>query len=320
MAHALALESQLIALELHRILRSIDPARWRDEAEVTARRRLEDLRDRLARLLDGTDPGRSDPALASLRERLTEVALRLEYQLPARSLPDPRAAWNAFRLEVLPSYEQLAAGLHRFDIHVPSLRPTNYARNVYHLGSGLFTLLLVEWLLDLNTMLVVGGAFAATAWTMEISRRYSPRINRLLLWMFSPFAHPHEAWRVNSATWYTTALFGLALLQDKALACVAITVLAVADPFAAVIGRRFGRRTIINGRTVEGTSAFILAGTLSAAAALMVFHPTIPSLLLCAFAAGLFGGIAELLSRRVDDNLSIPLAAAVGMWVVQTVF
>ena len=40
MAHALALDSRDIALELHGLLRDLDPSRWRDEVEEAARARL----------------------------------------------------------------------------------------------------------------------------------------------------------------------------------------------------------------------------------------------------------------------------------------
>ncbi len=75
---------------------------------------------------------------------------------------------------------------------------------------------------------------------------------------------------------------------------------------------------LINGRTLEGTSAFIISGTLAALAVLMIWHPPggwVAPLSL-AFGAAVSGGLAELVCRRVDDNLVVPLAAASGAAVV----
>ena len=54
--------------------------------------------------------------------------------------------------------------------------------------------------------IVIAGVACVLAWAMEISRRRSQRINEAILRVLSPIAHPHEVRRVNSATWYTTAL------------------------------------------------------------------------------------------------------------------
>ena len=39
------------------------------------------------------------------------------------------SSWNEFRLGVLPAYEGLVKSLRRFDVHVPSLRPSNATRS-----------------------------------------------------------------------------------------------------------------------------------------------------------------------------------------------
>jgi dolichol kinase len=157
---------------------------------------------------------------------------------------------------------------------------------------------------------------------MEISRRFSVRINDFLLGILGVFAHPHEAYRVNSATWYTTALLIMALVFTPLQGVVGLAVLGLGDPVAALVGRRFGRVQLVNSRTLEGTLAFFVFGTGAALAALANFHPEI------GFTAALFiagvgsaaGALAELFTRRVDDNLAIPLGASLGAtlatWIV----
>ena len=104
---------------------------------------------------------------------------------------------------------------------------------------------------------------AVSAWSMEIARRLSDRVNERLMRVFKHVAHPHERYRVNSSTWYVTALLLLALFGTRLSQSLAVVVLAVADPAAALIGRRFGRTRLLDNRSLEGTLAFFVVGALS---------------------------------------------------------
>jgi len=314
--HAMTLDSQQAAVELYQILQELDPSRWRAELEQTIRPRLSALHQRIRDLSAKAD----SPALISVRERLADLAHLLEQTIPTPDLTHAQRRWDDFRLKVSPAYEQLAASLAHLDIHVPSLRPTNYARNLFHVGNAVFCLVLLQVILNEWTAIVVTISVASAAWTLEISRRFMPGLNSLLMKIFSPIAHPHEAWRINSATWYTTALVFLALIQDLSIASTAIIVLGLADPAAAIIGRRFGTVKLIHGRSLEGTSTFVAVGTIAAFTWLMVAYDFSPSTALTwAIAGTIPGAIAELFSRRIDDNLSIPVSVATGLLLTRAV-
>lgn len=313
MRAALVEDSGELAMELHDLLRDLDPARW--SADLELERRLEEIQTRLASLLDTE----VDTALAALNAQLAELALLLEEIAPDtdKAGADLRKEWQAFRLQVQPQYEALAASLGELDIHVPSLRPTNSFRSVFHLISGLAVVALIELVLPSSWLTPIAGTFAGMAWVFEISRRYSPAWNKVLMWAFSKVAHPHEQHRVNSSTWYVSALLLLSLTGEPTLCAVAAAVLAVADPAAATIGRRFGSIKLVNGRSLQGTLTFAVTGALAAWAVLELFHPELwgwRAPVLGLFAA-VPAAIAELYSRRVDDNFSIPMTAAGGLWV-----
>jgi dolichol kinase len=282
---AMTLEGQQIACDLYHLLRALDPVRWQDDLEEAFRERLVGIRQRVDDLLRRLDGER----FAALRAPLIALAALLRESAPT----GVREAWDEFRLAAMPIYEELAAGLKRLDIHVPSLRPTNYSRNLLHVA-------------------------AAAAWGLEISRRLSPTVNALCMRVFHRVAHPHETWRVNSSTWYVTAMLGLALTGDAMIAALAVVVLAFADPAAAIIGRRFGRTGLLNGRSLEGSLAFAGVGTLVGFVMLSAYFPALgPSAsLMLALAAAAPAAVAELLSRRIDDNLSVPLSAAAGAWLI----
>lgn len=200
-------------------------------------------------------------------------------------------------------------------------RPENFARSAFHVLSGLSAVGAIQ-IVPPGWIPWIAGALAVAAWTCEITRRVWPGVNDALMGLFGLVAHAHERDRVNSGTWYTTALFGLALTSSPLVCSLAVLVLGVADPAAAAIGRRFGRTRIAAGRSLEGTGAFVVVGTLAAYAMLRVFYAELP-LAECwalAGAAALAGGLAEALLHEVDDNLAIPIAAAAGAALVAGAF
>lgn len=295
-------EDRDLALQLHKVLSEIDPARWRDEMAAVLKPKLTELQQKFA----------TRPAHA-------ELADTLKTEVPAL---DTRAHWLAFKKRVQPAYVELAKRLKAESIHVPSLRPTNYARNVFHVATAVTVVALLEFLNDPTLVLIIAAIGAAAAWSTELARRISPRMNGLVMKLFNPVAHPHEVQRVNSATWYTTALLLLAATQSTLLCVTGVVVLGIGDPIAALVGRRFGRIKLLHGRSLEGTVAFAISATVATFIAFAIFHSSMGLAMAfgLAAAASVAGALAELFSLRVDDNFSIPLSAAAGVVVMTTLF
>ncbi|MBK7861220.1 MAG: hypothetical protein IPJ65_21945 [Archangiaceae bacterium] len=259
-----------LVLELHAVLSEIDPVRWRDDAAAALRGRLVELNQRLRQ-----------------RERLAALAGTLEQQLPADDAT--RTRWLKFKSALQPAYESMATTLRAESIHVPSLRPTNWARSVFHVAGALVSIGLIR-LFDGQPWMLFGAAmlYAGTFWTLEVLRRKSATMNQALLKFFKHIVHTHESVRVNSSTWYATALVLLTLTHSPKLCLVAVAVLGVGDPVAAFIGRRFGRIKLIHGRSLEGSLAFWVSGSAFAFALLRLFHPELalgPALAVAAAAA-----------------------------------
>ncbi|MCB9680106.1 MAG: hypothetical protein H6733_01420 [Alphaproteobacteria bacterium] len=320
-SHDLAHDGRDLALQLHGLLKELDPARWRPELEGSLREALTTVRAGMERLLGALD---GHPSFAALSDALTRAHAILTESLPAAGLTprQARRAWKAFRTQLLAAYTDLSRSLEAWDVHVPSLRPTNYARNVFHVAwAGVAIAVLWLWPVRSIVLPVIGG-FLLAGWTMEISRRRFPAVNDAIMVVLGKVAHPHEWHRVNSATWYTTALFVLAWLDVLTAGLVAVTVLGFGDPAAAIIGRRYGRTQLVNGRSLEGSLAFLVTATLTSSVVLVAARPALPVLpaVLAALVASACGAVAELVSRRVDDNLSVPLSAAAGATFVFSLF
>lgn len=188
-------------------------------------------------------------------------------------------------------------------------RPLNLPRSFFHACSGVLIVLSSE-LLAHETLLAIAASFAAVGWLLEGTRRIRPAWNRVLMRLFRPVAHSHEAHGVNSSTWYATAWLLLLATTSVNAANVGVLALAFGDPIAGLVGRKLGRRKLLANKTVEGSIAFLLATTTIGATYLAwLSGVTIGAALATAALAGLVGAVAELLSTRVDDNLSVPVLA-----------
>ncbi len=316
MTNALCMESTSLAQELHALLQSIDPTRLRKDMEGAARERLTQIQGNLRRILDTyKNDAAADSNMARLYERLQALYATLE-EMRRRTMD-----WEALRLKLQPSYAALAATLEHLALPVPALRPTNYGRSLFHVGMGLFTLFLIQFVLNPRGLILAAVPFAIFCWSMEALRVRYDVITKIFMIFMGKIAHPHEHHRANSATWYASALALLSLTVTPMVGAVAVMVLAVADPMAALIGRRWGRTRLCQGRSLEGTAAFVVSGTLVTVAVLSIFYPGLGlgAMLLTAFLASLTGGIAELVSGRLDDNFTIPLAAAAGATLALTI-
>lgn len=294
--------SQAIAFELHGLFRALD---LRIQTPELVRQKLEAANRRIDELLAAEWTLVPDSVTESI-ERLAEL-LRTWTQ----EEPHDTSTWVDLKAQLRERYAGLSTALRRERVKVPELRPNNYARSGFHVGAALVCLALVV-VLTSQQLPWAAGAFAAWAWTLEGLRRVSKRANAAMMRFFRPIAHEQERDRVNSATWYMTSLVLLALTGSPLLCVTGVAVLGVADPLAGLVGRRFGRVRLVNGRSLEGSLTFVVTGTLAARGAMLLVDTPLGSgaLWLTALAAALVGGVVELVSRRIDDNLSIPLAAA----------
>lgn len=299
-----------VSSELHQLLRKIDPASFRDELEEEAQAQLASILARMKSLCATPPAASPESGSASLREPLGRLQAAIE-RAQSVELTPARAWWAAFQREVHPAYEALASMLRESALPAPSLRPTNYSRNLFHVSSALAALLVIVAAPAQGYIIAAAAAFFGLAWTLEIARRGNPRLNEHLMGMFGALAHAHERHRINSSTWYATALLILSLFTSPAVSAIAVAVLGIGDPVAALIGRRFGRTQLRAGRSLEGTSAFVVSASLTAFLVATALLPgTLGLRAVVAVVAGVSGALAEVFSTRADDNLTIPLAVA----------
>jgi dolichol kinase len=287
---------------LHAVLVSMDPATWRPDRASGTRDALDRVRRQAVDLI----------ASFVGPETRVQKAVRALYQ----SLPEPqklaeRAEFVAVYDTLTPLYEAMASALRQEGSSVRHLHPANHLRSLVHVLAGvgiaaLYELVLPSWVVPWAALV-----WCVWAWGLEGLRRWSPTVNEWCMWFFGPVARHHERYRINSATWYGTATLILSLTARGPGGVLGLLALAFGDPAAGIIGRQFGRTRLIRGRSLEGTLAFLLASLAAGLGYLRWLHPELAwgTAVALACTAAIVGAVVELTSKRIDDNLAIPVAA-----------
>ena len=179
-------------------------------------------------------------------------------------------------------------------------------RRLFHAGTGVGVATLL-WALGPPKTVSVGsaGVVVLGLLALDLARLAAPTLNLRYFRLFRMILSPREAGGIASSTWYMAGILGTLILFPLEAVVPAIWVLALADPAANYIGRRWGRRQLGTG-TWEGLGAFVVV-----AGAVLLLAAEPPAALL----AALLAGLAEIVPWRVDDNVTIPLVVSGVLWL-----
>ena len=191
-------------------------------------------------------------------------------------------------------------------------------RRVFHLVNGVATATAYALLFTHEQVVRIFGTIACVVYIVDRVRiaypdvvaRRAPWVNRFLL-------RAEEEVREAAMTPFAIAVLLTILTVPKRAALVAIYTLAIADPLAAIVGIRLGRRRVTHNRTVEGSCAFF-AATVTIAAVVLHWGDNAPPRVVggAALAIGLVALACELMPLRIDDNLTIPIVVSFTTWLV----
>jgi uncharacterized protein (TIGR00297 family) len=187
------------------------------------------------------------------------------------------------------------------------------ARKLVHIGFGGFAFLLR----DMRPEEAVAMTVAAFLFNWQVL----PRIGGKALWR----AADHDQGQAPGILLYPLAVLGLVLFfwNSLWLAAAVWAVVAFGDGMASILGNAVGGpRWPFNPRkTVAGTLAFVVFGTLGAAVLiawttrlpldLHAWHA--PRTLGVALALALLTALVEALPTTVDDNVTVPLVGALAL-------
>lgn len=322
-------DAQVIANDLYSLVNALDPLPAPGStAALALSQRCDELLLAVQRFRDSAAANREK--LAASLERVAAGLRTLTQYLPSapdlpsfRSLKERMPSPDLTRLRetrawLMDGYEQLLVTLRSYRLaevgSLPgSLRPRNYVRNVFHVANALVGAGLYEWVLDRTGCLFVLGTMLLTYLTAEFLRRAAPRVHaRCFDGVFRHITRPRERYELPAAVWYTVAILLVTAFASQTVAQLAVLIVGFGDPVASICGKRWGRRKLFGRKTWVGTGAFVVAATLTCAVFLVAARDlALPTALGIALAGAVAGAVAEVVSDdRIDDNFSVPVAAA----------
>lgn len=120
-------------------------------------------------------------------------------------------------------------------------------------------------------------------------------------------------WIISGGPYVFAAALVVTCLVPAPVAAASMAVMLLGDTAAALVGRKFGRHKLSNGKSLEGCLAFLAAGY--AGAMIFLQGAYWPEMIPAVFA----GMLAECFEKNLhlDDNFSIPVVAAL-VWTSLT--
>jgi len=146
----------------------------------------------------------------------------------------------------------------------------------------------------------------------DIARLRGWSCQRFWLPITSPIIRPRESDNFTGATYILASGAICPAIFSVPAAAAGMAAIILGDIAAALIGRRWGRHRLIGKKTLEGSGAFLVAAFLG-----IVAVPGIDWQL--ALVAAMVGTIAEAISGKVDDNLSVPMTVGLTchLWLLR---
>ena len=251
--------------------------------------------------------GKADEAAELLRE----MASRLKERSPC--VDGLRERWNRLGH----SYEALREEIHTGRWEVPRglrlerLKPQNYWRNLFHVNNGLISVLLCELVFTTqNQAILTAACVTIVFFGLDLARRIIPSFQVFLVnGPVGSIARAHEHHQVPSSTWFALAtLMGLLTMPMLAIE-VGVLALAIGDPVAAIVGKRWGTIKLRGQKSLQGSLGFLASAALAIGLFLTVFHPEVAleTVVGVSLLAGAVGAVVEVLTEPIDDNFSIPM-------------
>jgi diacylglycerol kinase (CTP) len=195
-------------------------------------------------------------------------------------------------------------------------------RRLFHLANGVAIATAYALFFTHSQVVRIFGAIACVVYIVDRLRiAYPETVARHAPWVNHTLVRAEEQVREAAMTPFAIAVLLTILTVPKLAALVAIYTLAIADPLAAIVGIRFGRRRIAQKRTLEGSLAFFVATV--AIAALVLHWGSNAAQVTTAEASAAIGIVAagcELLPLRIDDNLTIPVVVGFATWAITAFF
>ncbi|PKK94275.1 MAG: hypothetical protein CVV61_00340 [Tenericutes bacterium HGW-Tenericutes-6] len=110
-------------------------------------------------------------------------------------------------------------------------------------------------------------------------------------------------------------ILSFGILNRPEFGAFGILILGYGDGLAAVIGKKFGKKQLIHGKTLEGTVTMFIASLVVSSVLIILFMNSLSYLYIGVLLA-VFATLIELYSPKGLDNLTVPLGTSAILYVL----
>lgn len=199
----------------------------------------------------------------------------------------------------------------------PTIRPATkkdiqVLRKLWHAGmmvalAVLYTYAIPSQKLALMLIAFIGGPLVM----FDLIRLKWRGLNRFSSFIFGPLMRRHELLSLSSMAYFIIGLFVVVAVFPKPVVILSILCLALGDPAAGIVGIKFGKDKLVNGKSLQGSVACLTVCSILTFVVLNHYGISSQYLLFISMIVGSAATIAELLTPKTsDDNLIIPIVTA----------
>lgn len=200
----------------------------------------------------------------------------------------------------------------RSDVH--------WARKIWHMATvfGMFLIYQNTSYMVSTTLLLIA---CATMIPFDFLRLKYPKVNDVALIFMGPLMRNSEVKGAAGTTYLLAGVTFIAVIFAKPIVALSLLFLAFADPLASYVGIRYGKDKIMGNKSVQG---FLMAFFVCLILTFFFLHGydlLLSRRLVISLLCGLVGALAELVPiAKLDDNLTMPIMSALGIWAVFQLF
>jgi len=202
----------------------------------------------------------------------------------------------------------------RNDLHI--------LRKLWHMGSG--SLCLFVYYQTGEHASLWGWAILAVAiggFSVDIIRARSEKLNALVIGMMGPFMRASERNGFTGFPFYALGVSIALLVFEPRIALLAVMFLVYSDPISSFFGILYGKDKIMPNKSLQGAIACFFTCYLLTLFYGISYGAGGSSLLWFAILGGVVGALGEMMSAfNIDDNLTIPVVAGLGLTVLNYLF
>lgn len=197
----------------------------------------------------------------------------------------------------------------RSDLHL--------ARKAFHMtGGALLLYFLVLRNVDAMVISSVLTGLLTIVLIIELLRKNFPAFNQFTVRFNQHIIRKEEVDGITGIPFYLASCLIAVLIFPFHIAVLSILYLALGDPSSSFFGVLYGRDSLFENKSLQGTLGGFLVCSLSTAAYLLYSGAADGKVFVFSVMGGLAGSIAEMLPLNIDDNFSIPIVSGCMMWIV----